>query len=286
MASSSVASHSPLPLLTPGAAAVAVVLRRLRRSSTSRSPGARCFPPNNWWNVDISARAGRRAFGSAHRLDQRTDGDEHDRASGGCIRTSDLRLRHSPTSSLSGDQPRVPLTFVRLRRRERRGAPGLPGYPIPDEAQTQAQLHRGGRGRRRARPAIGTCSLIDRDRWLLYRVVRHAVERDRARWEAGLGSDLQPEHQRSTARGLDVGRRRRARDLSRARSGTTKSFGAAEITHAFRVTTRGRNGYVWPASHAAGSNASAPPMGARLRLKASTRHLGVHRRKCSGSSAR
>ena len=42
-----------------------------------------------------------------------------------------------------------------------------------------------------------------------------------------------------------------------------------EITHAFRVTTRGSNGYVWPASHAAGTNPSAPPMGARLRLKAS-----------------
>ncbi len=32
---------------------------------------------------------------------------------------------------------------------------------------------------------------------------------------------------------------------------------------------RDTNGYVFPASHVAGSNASAPPMGARLRLKAS-----------------
>jgi hypothetical protein len=44
---------------------------------------------------------------------------------------------------------------------------------------------------------------------------------------------------------------------------------AGEITHAFRVTTRGTNGYVWPASHRAGSSAGAPPMGTRLRLKAS-----------------
>jgi hypothetical protein len=48
-----------------------------------------------------------------------------------------------------------------------------------------------------------------------------------------------------------------------------EAFAASEITHAFRVTTRATNGYVWPASHAAGSNLSAPPMGARLRLKAS-----------------
>jgi len=48
-----------------------------------------------------------------------------------------------------------------------------------------------------------------------------------------------------------------------------ETFGTAEITHAFRVTVRASNGYVWPASHAAGTNSSALPMGARLRLKAS-----------------
>src|SRR4029079_11122924 len=48
-----------------------------------------------------------------------------------------------------------------------------------------------------------------------------------------------------------------------------EAFAAGEITHAFRVTTRGSNGYVWPASHAAGTHASAPALGARLRLKAS-----------------
>ena len=44
--------------------------------------------------------------------------------------------------------------------------------------------------------------------------------------------------------------------------------GAAEIGHAFRVTVRATNGYVFPASHQAGSNPQALPMGARLRLKA------------------
>ena len=42
-----------------------------------------------------------------------------------------------------------------------------------------------------------------------------------------------------------------------------------EIRHAFRVTMRATNGYVYPASHRAGSTAGALPMGARLRLKAS-----------------
>jgi hypothetical protein len=43
----------------------------------------------------------------------------------------------------------------------------------------------------------------------------------------------------------------------------------AEIRHAFRVTVRATNGYVYPASHRAGSTAGALPLGARLRLKAS-----------------
>jgi hypothetical protein len=43
----------------------------------------------------------------------------------------------------------------------------------------------------------------------------------------------------------------------------------AEVGHAFRVTVRVTNGYVYPASHRAGSTVGALPMGARLRLKSS-----------------
>ena len=50
---------------------------------------------------------------------------------------------------------------------------------------------------------------------------------------------------------------------------TTKSSAPRRSRHAFRVTTRATNGYVWPASHRAGSTSGAPPLGARLRLKAS-----------------
>ncbi len=44
--------------------------------------------------------------------------------------------------------------------------------------------------------------------------------------------------------------------------------GPGEIRHALRVTVRATNGYVYPASHRAGSTSGALPMGARLRLKA------------------
>ena len=39
------------------------------------------------------------------------------------------------------------------------------------------------------------------------------------------------------------------------------------VRHALRMTVRATNGYVWPASHRAGSTSGALPMGARLRLK-------------------
>ena len=44
---------------------------------------------------------------------------------------------------------------------------------------------------------------------------------------------------------------------------------SGDIRHAFRVTVRATDDYVWPASHRAGSTSGALPMGARLRLKAS-----------------
>ena len=47
-----------------------------------------------------------------------------------------------------------------------------------------------------------------------------------------------------------------------------EAFGSDPIRHAFRVTVRSTNGYVFPASHRAGSTSGALPMGARLRLKA------------------
>ena len=61
---------------------------------------------------------------------------------------------------------------------------------------------------------------------------------------------------------------RRAWPFSPAWCDSTKRT-AVQITHALRVTVRSTNGYVWPASHRAGSTPGALPLGARLRLKAS-----------------
>ena len=47
-----------------------------------------------------------------------------------------------PYVVVPGAQPRVPLTFVEYGSESDAGSPGLSGYPIPVEAQSQAALHR------------------------------------------------------------------------------------------------------------------------------------------------
>jgi hypothetical protein len=147
------------------------------------------------------------------------------------------------------------------------GAPGgPPGYPVPDEARTQPNYIEG------AVPGGGTSGdrhllIIDRDRWLLYESFATRWSASMGRWEADSGAvfnlatnDRRPETWTSAdAAGLAI-----LPGLVRY----DEVSGSGEIAHAFRVSTRATNGYVWPASHAAGSNASAPPLGTRLRLKA------------------
>lgn len=256
----------PVPRLTIVAVLGAVAV--LSASPVVNEPltGRQVFPPGNWWNVDVSRAP----------IDARS-GQLIDWISGRtAANPSAVRRLHPdfgpppygfPYIVVSGDQPRVPLAFVDYGDESDAGAPGLPGYPIPDEAKTQVNYIEGG-------VAGGGSSgdrhmlVIDRDRWLLYESYGTFWNVSRARWEAGSGAvfnlaanDRRPEGWTSAdAAGLAI-----FPGLIRY----DELAGTGEITHAFRVTTRGSNGYVWPASHAAGSNPSAPPMGARLRLKAS-----------------
>ena len=227
--------------------------------------GRQVFPVSNWWNADISiAPVDVRSAQFIDFISGRTPSNP----------TAVRRLHPDfgpppygvPYVVVSGDQPRVPLTFVAYGSESDSGAPGLPGYPIPAEAITQPNYIEGG-------IAGGGWSgdrhmlIIDRDRWLLYESGATQWNPSALRWEADAGAvfdlsrnDRRPEGWTSAdAAGLAI-----FPGLIRY----DETFGTTEITHAFRVTTRATNGYVWPASHSGGSNPSAPPMGARLRLKA------------------
>ncbi len=228
--------------------------------------GRQVFPLSNWWNLDVtSAPVDSRSAALIDFISGRSPSN-----------TTAVRRLHPdfgpppygfPYVVVDGAQPRVPLTFVAYGSESDAGAPGLPGYPIPDEARTQAHYIEGdvpGGGNSGDRHML----MIDRDRWFLYETFATRWNASAGRWEAGSGaffdlsrSDRRPDGWTSAdAAGLAI-----FPGLIRY----DEAFATGEITHAFRVTVRDSNGYVWPASHAAGSNTSAPPMGARLRLKAS-----------------
>jgi hypothetical protein len=230
--------------------------------------GRQVFPATNWWNQDISYAP----------VDPRS-AQLIDFISGrSATNTTAVRRLHPdfgpppygiPYVVVAGDQARVPVTFGYADESDD-GIPGLPGYPIPDEARTTPNYIEGGE------PGGGTSGdrhvlLIDRDRWILYETF--ATTWTGSGWEAGSGAifDLSTNARRTEgwtsadAAGLAIFPGLVRHD---------EVFGTSEIAHAFRVTTRATNGYVWPASHRAGSNTSAPPLGARLRLKAGTNISG------------
>ena len=246
-----------LVIATARAAAPPVLLETLT--------GRQVFPTTNWWNLDISsAPVDARSTQLIDWISGRTP-----------TNTTAVRRLHPdfgpppygiPYVVVAGDQPRVPVSFQYASESDS-GFGGLSGYPVPDEARTQPNYIEGGLA------GGGTSGdrhllVIDRDRWLLYETFATTWNASANRWDAGsgaifnlAGNSRRPEGWTSAdAAGLAIFPGLVRHD---------DVFGTAEITHAFRVTTRATNGYVWPASHRAGTTTSAPPLGARLRLKAS-----------------
>jgi hypothetical protein len=229
--------------------------------------GRQVFSIGNWWNIDVSAAP--LDSHSAAFIDFISG-----RSASNPTATQHLHPDFGPPPYgipyvvVSGDQALVTPTWTAYGDESDNGAPGRPpGYPIPNEAKTIANYIEGG-------VAGGGSSgdrhllIVDSDHWLLFETGATRWNAGLGRWEANCGaifdlsrSDRRPEGWTSAdAAGLAI-----FPGLVRY----DEASGAGEITHAFRVTTRSTNGYVWPASHEAGSTAGAPPMGMRLRLKAS-----------------
>jgi hypothetical protein len=227
------------------------------------------FPPDNWWNVDVSAApldpnsANFINFiGATRGLHPDFGGDDPDNPPNGIFGMVYI--------TVPATQPLVPVTFVEFGSQSDSGAPGRPaGYPIPPEAKTGAKWIEGGA------PADQTQAgnddhmlLVDRDNRILYELYHTFWDAAQNRWEAGSGAVFP----------LDSNQRRPDTWTSADASGMAilpglirydEAFGTAPIRHAFRFTVRSVNGYVYPASHNAGNTPNALPLGARLRLKAS-----------------
>lgn len=231
------------------------------------------FPSTNWWNLDISAApvdpasAAYIAFvnnGGTRRLHPDFGGE----VSPGSVATYGM-----PYVVVDGSQAKVAVTFQYASESDGVDASGrgVSFYPIPPEAATQPHWVEGGApGAVDQRNASDRHLLIvdcaRRQLFELYNVWYNAAQ---ARWYAGSGAffDLGGDARRpdgwtsADAAGLAI-------LPGLVRYDEAWNLAATEIRHAFRVTVRATNGYVYPASHRAGSTGGALPMGARLRLKA------------------
>ncbi len=232
------------------------------------------FPRDNWWNLDISAApvdpasAGYIAFiGATRRLHPDFGGDESPGSD---------NIYGLPYVVVDSAVARQAVQFQYASESDgvnHATGQSIPFYPIPVEARTQAHWIEGGPpGSVDLRSTSDRHMLIvDRDARALYEL--YNVYFDGTRWHAGSGaffdlsrSDRRPDGWTSAdAAGLAI-----LPGLVRYE----EANGTGEIEHAFRVTVRATNGYVYPASHRAGSTAGALPMGARLRLKAGTNISG------------
>jgi len=229
------------------------------------------FPATNWWNLDVTSwpvDAGSASYiafinnGGTRKLHPDFGGD---------VSPGSVEGYGMPYAVVDGTQPKKTVQF--LYSDESDGVDhstdtSFPFYPIPDQAITQAHWIEGGEpGNVDLRSSEDRhLLLVDRDNKYLYEL--YNVFYDGTQWLAGSGAffDMNTNNRRpdgwtsADAAGLAI-----LAGLVRYDEVSSPD----EIGHAFRVTVRSTNGYVYPASHRAGSTSGALPMGARLRLKAS-----------------
>lgn len=222
----------------------------------------------NWWNTDISAApvaAGSAGFiayiGSAQPLHPDFGGTLADGVS----------IYGIPYIVVDASQPKKTVQFAQPGESDgvdHSTQTSYPFYPIPDAAITQPHWIEGGDPGNIDDTASQDrhMLIVDRDNRFLYEL--YNVFWDGAQWTAYSGAffDLKTNDRRpdgwtsADAAGLAI-----LPGLVRY----DEVFGSDEIRHAFRFTTRHTKGYTYPASHLAGlQDPPAPPMGARLRLKA------------------
>ncbi|HEY1252563.1 MAG TPA: S-layer homology domain-containing protein [Thermoanaerobaculia bacterium] len=228
------------------------------------------FPPTNWWNTEISS-APLDTDSASYIGFINQGGVKHLHPDLGGTLDDGIHIYGMPYIVVDGNQPKKTVNFHYYDQSDGVNHPGnnpYPFYPIPDEAITQAHWIEGGApGSVDDRDEDRHMLIVDRDNRRLYELYNVYYDADLQQWQAGSGAffdltrdDRRPEGWTSAdAAGLAI-----LPGLLR----WEEVYGPGEIRHALRFTVRSTNGYVYPASHVAGSTSGALPMGARLRLKA------------------
>jgi hypothetical protein len=231
------------------------------------------FPSNNWWNLDISSAPVDSA--SASYIAFINDGGTRHLHPdfGGEVSPGSVDIYGMPYAIVDGSQPKLAVTFqywnesdgVNYSTRQ-----GIPFYPIPAQAITQPHWIEGG-----APSNVDLRSQQDRHLLIidctnnyLYELYSVFYDAAQSQWFGGSGAffDMNTNNRRpdtwtsADAAGLAI-------LPGLVRYDEAWNPAVSDIGHAFRVTVRATNGYVYPASHRAGSTSGALPMGARLRLK-------------------
>lgn len=230
------------------------------------------FPADNWWNVDISSAPVDTSSASYISFIGTTRRPHPD--FGGEESPGSTAIYGFPYVIVNGSQAKQAVTFEYWDESDGVDSTGrgIPFYPIPTQAITQPHWIEGGapgnvdqRGESDRHLLVIDCT--NRYLYELYNVYYSASQ---SKWLAGSGAffdmkrnDRRPEGWTSAdASGLAI-------FPGLIRYDEAANSAIPEINHALRVTVRATNGYVFPASHRAGSTAGALPLGARLRLKRS-----------------
>lgn len=225
------------------------------------------FPSDNWWNADVSLAPVDANSASYMNFIGSTRSLHPDL--GGEVSPGSDEIYGMPYVVVGASQPKKAVEFDYADESDgvdHSTGLSFPFYPIPDEAITQPHWIEGGPPGQENPGGDRHMLIVDSDNRYLYELF--ALHWDGSRWTAGSGAffDMKTNNRRpdgwtsADAAGLAI-----LPGLVRY----DEAYGTAEIGHAFRVTVRATNGYVYPASHRAGSTAGALPLGARLRLKAS-----------------
>lgn len=236
------------------------------------------FPANNWWNTDVSSAPVDPNSANFINFIGSNVGLHPD--FGGNSGDADFPIYGFPFIVVEGSQPKLTVTFgdedVRMECDgvDHNTNTSIPFYPVPSEAINMMGWVEGGQpGNVDQRDdADRHILIVDKTNNTLYEL--YNVWYNGANWEGYSGAffDMKTNNRRpdtwtsADAAGLAI-----LPGLVRY----DEVYGSAEIRHAFRFTTKPTaDAYVYPASHEAGSTAGAPPMGMRMRLKASTNISG------------
>jgi hypothetical protein len=220
-----------------------------------QAPACPDLPADNIWHADVS-RLPVHPHSAAYIASMGLDRTVHADFGSGLWEGGPIGI---PFTTVGAGQPRVPVRFGYDDESDPGPYPIPPGAPIEGGPSADGDRH---------------VLVVDRDACVLYELF-DAHPRADGSWDAGSGAvfDL-----RSNALRPDTWTSADAAGLP-ILPGLVRfdEVAAGHVDHAIRVTARATQAaHIWPATHDAGeANANLPPMGLRLRLRATANLSGL-----------